>query len=216
MTGEPKEVDADEGILGFQRKDGALGPRIDNYRGAVERAVTEACKHSTPTLNEMTRGRDDAGLDEALPNIVDGKGRGMEHVDSVKTVVAQFVEENLESGEVADDVALGTALKPVDAKEEDGFAESAAVEAVLGVTVRTDGKQNAQIGGKTAKTGYGGSKEGGAGVGGKLLLGKKGRGHLMAIGDGTGGAGNGESAGRKGTKGVGVKIVGVIGAERED
>lgn len=202
MTGEPEEVDADEGILGFQRKDGALGPRIDNYRGAVERAVTKACEHSTPTLDETTRIGYDAGLDKTLPNVVDGKGRGMEHVDSVKTIVAQFVEEDLESGEVADDVALETALKPVDAKEEDGFAESATVEAVLGVTVRADGKQNAQIGGKTAKTGYGGSKEGGAGVGGKLLLGKKGRGHLMAIGDGTGS--------------VGTKIVGVIGAERED
>ena len=89
-------------------------------------------------------GRDE-GIAQTLPYIFHGSGRGMNEVVGVETVVTEFVENNLVSGEVGH-LFGELLLQAVDSHEQHRFAELVLMHSVALMADRADGEHPVFVG----------------------------------------------------------------------
>ena len=72
-------------------------------RFGVKRLVGECLTDGTPLVEEVFGGFGEVGFDKALPQEVYRLGGGMQHIGSIKAVVAEFVHQDFIGGEISND-----------------------------------------------------------------------------------------------------------------
>ena len=109
----------------------------------MERAVMECLLHRFPIFDKLTGAFAEVELGKALPDVLYGLGRGMEHVCLIKAIVAQLIEHNLICREIIDAVIF--TAHPVGRHQEYGFGKLTCMKAVLGITDGADREYDMHI-----------------------------------------------------------------------